>query len=188
MPTQRQHPNEPLESWIAKPGGSLETKTLPRISMEPSKALIPPSMKDNVKVINRAELGAMKGRPICLFANSQSFPMEADMDDETTWLQPGESMEVPRGVIVINFGYIFTGLVQEEKTKIIRGFGDYQYLEANRDSGSRSLFITGPPLGLPDLVMVQLDSKKKETGPKIEIYRMLVDENRFPQEKLIKPN
>jgi len=71
-----------------------------RMVPEPSHAPGIFPIKKNVRVTNRAEKGALKGRPIMLSHAGHLYPEDLTPGNEETYLQPGDSMIVPGEVIL----------------------------------------------------------------------------------------
>lgn len=137
-----------------------------------------------VKITNRAEKGMRAGKPFIGIWGGQVWPEEATMEDKETWLQPGESMMVPREAAVHICGDCFSpNNMAIDGPDIIRRYGDYQYKQQNEDgtiSGKNvQLIPIGPPKHFPDLLVQQVDSRGREVGEPISIYDRYIDENAF---------
>jgi hypothetical protein len=146
------------------------------VRFDPVREVIAP-MQKTIKVFNRAEKGALKGKPTFLVFNGQTYPDGIDRDDESTWLQPGEEVLVEKDVILTLFGYIMhKALTAEERSEIIRRFGDWKY-EGVRETGNHgqppTMKIIGPPLHLADLVLTQIDSRNRPVGQPVAVFDVL---------------
>lgn len=133
----------------------------------------------NWKIINRAEKGSMAGRAWCGVYDGRVYPdgadtSQRDAEDEaetSTWLQPGEEMVIDREAAMHFCGRLFDPLMPD-KLDIIRMYGDYQYRGYAPGSAPKvvTMVKTGPPLFLPDLLVVEVDQRGKELGARVSLF------------------
>ena len=141
-----------------------------------------PQMTKNIRVINRAEKGHLKGKPVFLSYAGQFFPEDIDINDESTWIKPGEDFIADKEVIIGNFGYIFEGksYTNEAKEFLAHRFGGWEYQEdANPSARLASQTVVGPPVALPDLLFVQQDSRGKDTGETVSLFDLVIGKKVF---------
>lgn len=146
----------------------------------------------NVRVTNRAEKGERKGKPFYAVVDSQPYPPEAIREDKETWLQPGESMDIPREAAVAICGDCFSpNNLVIDGPDIIRKYGDFQFKAQNADgtiTGKNiQLIPIGPPKHFPDLIVQQVDSRGRNVGPAISIYEKYISESVFRTGKSVNP-
>ncbi len=118
----------------------------------------------NLRIVNRATRGPMAGKSFCARFDGQIWPEAADNEDETTWLQPGEFMDVPKDVAIHICGNIWDPNLPN-KMDIIQRYGDWKYRATPDGSVGRmaAMVREGPP-PIPDLAVIELDGRSKEKG------------------------
>lgn len=126
------------------------------------------------KITNRAQHGSLKDKPWVGFGfNSVWYPDAVDVDDEGTWLQPGDSIVVDREAAIHAVGDIFSPLAPD-KQEIILKYGGMEYDVQPTQDGKVAgrvpvMTILGPPVEMPDLVVQQIDQRGRETGPAVSL-------------------
>lgn len=153
----------------------------PRIQIEQSKPPGTIPMRKNVRVTNRAEKGSLKGQPILLGFAGKIYPEEADVDDTTTWLQPGESVVLDKDIIIANFGNICfhkekNAFDKASRDSVANRFGGYLHEpvpSAGLNTRQASMRIIGPPVNLPDVVLEQLDSRGKAISEPVAVFDII---------------
>lgn len=117
----------------------------------------------NIRIINRAEKGPKAGKPFIGAWDGNTYPDGADADDPSTWLQPGEHMDVPREAALHLCGNLWDGKLPDKRA-VIEFYGGYEYADAGPVSGRvTTMQIVGPPR-MPDLVAMEVNGKGKATG------------------------
>jgi len=144
-------------------------------------------LSKQMRVTNRAKKGAMKGKPWMWVYGGEAYPEDADRSDppdQSTWLQPGESMVVPREVAIHIFGAIFApGL--PDKLDILSKHGGWEYMptpSAGLPGRMPPMQIVGPPPRMADLLVQQIDGKGKAVGPELsllETYKFLLQPSQY---------
>jgi hypothetical protein len=140
-------------------------------------------IKKNVRVTNRAEKGALKGKPIMLSHAGNLYPEEIVPGDESTYLQPGDSMIVPGEVILHNFYNILHhrekgAFAPEHKMEIANKFGGFVANPVPLDGAhvnarNEGIRIVAPPQNLPDLLLQQIDSRGKDSDEEVSVYDII---------------
>lgn len=124
-----------------------------------------------MRVVNRGMKGPMKGRAFLGVANGEQWPENVDADDESTWLQCGEFMDVPKDVAFILFGNLWDPR-RPDRTDIIRKYGNHPFTPPPDEKVSGMAPMT--PQGCPpihDLVIYEIDSRGRKSGD----FRFLYD-------------
>jgi len=131
------------------------------------------------KLTNRAEHGAMKGKPFMFGFNGTLYPEGADGDDSSTWLQPGESMTIDREAAIHVVGDIFSPL-KPDRDQMIAQYGGMEYdMQPTQDAKVAGrvpvMTIIGPPVDMPDLLISQVNQRGKESEQVslLEAYRLI---------------
>lgn len=157
----------------------------PRVAIEQSKAPGIFPIKKNVKVTNRAEKGALKGKAIVLSHSGNLYPEEAIPGDETTYLQPGETIVVPGDVVLHNFGNVLfhkekNAFPKDNRDIIANKFGGYVGNPPPQEGASvqfkySGLRIVAPPQHLPDVILQQIDSRGKDHGEAVSVFDVVTE-------------
>ncbi len=129
-----------------------------------------------MRIINRGTVGPMAGRAFAAKFDGQIWPEGADAQDESTWLQPGEYMDVPKEVAWHFCGeFLWNHQAQESKRDIINRYGDWEYEGYEHGSAvgrnAKMVRIGMPPL--PDLIVCELGGRgqiKAEWKVLVDIY------------------
>lgn len=119
-----------------------------------------------VKITNRAERGYVKA--FCGAFDGEAFP-EGASEDNTTWLQPGESMTVPKDAAIHFCGNVWDPMAADGDD-IIRRYGDWQYESILGSGRGVTVRKIGAPMQLPDLLVVQVDQRGRELHEPIAVY------------------
>lgn len=124
-----------------------------------------------MRVVNRGVKGPMKGKGFLGCADGQLWPDQVDADDERTWLQPGEYMDVPKDVAFLMFGNLWDP-TRPDRADIIRKYGNHPFERPGDDkvSGMAPMIPTGCP-PIHDLVVYEIDSR----GQKVGDFRFVYD-------------
>lgn len=142
-----------------------------------------------IRLTNRAEKGAMKGKPFFATVDSATYPDGADGMDPSTWLQPGESMIVARDVALVICGDVFSpNNIKLDRDRIIKKYGDwlYQHREDGMIVGRNiPMKAAGPPRDFPDLIVEQIDGRGRVVGPAISIFDVYIGEQRYAPEIIL---
>jgi hypothetical protein len=118
------------------------------------------------KVFNRANLGNVK--VWCGVFNGELFPEGSD-DDKRTWLQPGETMQIPSEAGLHLFGNILDPTLPDARDVIERCGGFV--LEGKRRTEMREApRIVGGPIGLPDFIIEPTDGRGRVVGEPFALY------------------
>lgn len=148
----------------------------------------------NLRIVNRAQKGPMKGHPFAIRVDGVIWPEGADPEgypDPDTWLQPGEYMDVPKDVALHICGNVWDKNLPN-KMDIVQKYGDWQYEEQNQGVGRMAPMVRVGPPDLPDLVVCELDGRSNPKGdwkPIFELYmrgEKLVKDLSVTSEKLAK--
>src|SRR5271166_1923569 len=97
-----------------KPGGSTNEQTGAR------------EAKGMARITNRATLGPLSGLAFMDCVNGELFPEGAKADDESTWLQPGDSVIVDMGIAMNLCGDVWDPRHPDGRDLILY-YGGYQY-------------------------------------------------------------
>lgn len=117
-----------------------------------------------MRIVNRAMKGPLKGQPFMGCADSLQWPDDVDSDDERTWLQPGEYMDVPKDVAFVMFGNLWDPS-RPDRQDIIRKYGNHPF-EPPKDekvAGQAPMIPTGCP-PIPDLVVYEVNARGQRAG------------------------
>jgi hypothetical protein len=204
MPDERRDPNaganKPRDFRFQDGQDRMPPRQKPGFITAPDPRM--PAMTSQIKVTNRAEKGALKGKGCFLTYNGIQYPENVNPLDESTWIKPGDVVFIDKEIIVGNFGYIFapdpvSGKLYTEagRDNVLNRFGGWEYNGTQREhisqrSMTSSNSIVGPPLFLPDLLLVQINSRGKEVGQTVSIFdevernqsyqRRTVDKDGYP--------
>lgn len=146
-----------------------------------------------MRIINRAEHGPMKNKAFSVVHNSEIWPDGADREDESTWLQPGEYMDVPKDVALHICGNIWDPRLPD-KSDIIHRYGDFEYEPTAWGQGSGRMpkaVPVGPP-PIPDIIVCELDGRSQPKSEYKEVYALYTKGLRyngrnFTETELAKP-
>ena len=122
------------------------------------------------KITNRAEKGYVKHFRTSF--DGVIYPDGADEDDNATWLNKGETMTVSLEVALHICGN-FLDPKLPDKQDIIARYGGWEYEGIRSEGlsgGPAPVNIIGPPVGLPDLVVIQVDQRGRELGSPFALY------------------
>lgn len=129
-----------------------------------------------IRIINRAAKGPMAGKAFAGKFDGQLWPEGAFEDDEESWLQPGEYMDVPKEVAWHLCGeFLWNPAARDSRMDIVNRYGDWEY-EGYPDgiSGGRPKMVRVGLPPLPDLVVGELagrgDRIKGEWKVLLDIY------------------
>lgn len=131
------------------------------------------------RITNRASKGHREGKPFLTSVAGERLPADADPEDPSTWLQPGDSMVVNLDAMLGMCGSIFDPLLPD-KEEIIRKYGDWEYEgvpEAGMTGRKPAMRIIGPPLELPDLVIEGLNQRMMPVGEAVSLFDKYVGNN-----------
>jgi len=157
---------------VGEPMGDVGTARR-AVKADKAEDLVPDfrALTRTVRIINRGEKGTLDredGTPGTLHrgfmacVNGELYPDGADPEDEDTWLQPGEYMDVPKDVAISIAGNCFDPVLPD-RNDIIRRYGDFQYQEGPAILRNAPTVKVGPP-ALPDLVLQQVDGRGRLVG------------------------
>jgi hypothetical protein len=132
-----------------------------------------------VKLTNRAEKGHVKVFIGCF--DGETYPDDADGEDRATWLQPGESMVVPMAAALHFCGNVWDPKKGDAEDVIARyGGWEMELIPAAGLPGKTPpMNVIGPPLQLPDLLVVQVDQRGKEMHKPISMWDLYVSGKKF---------
>jgi hypothetical protein len=157
-------------SWQdAAEAGAAVVEASPRIKGAPQIDLrtLPPM----AKITNRAEQGNFAGQPCLFYYASQVYPVGANPEDTSTWLQPGESYIVSRDECFGIFGNVFTAKVDDLDTLANR-FGGWE-MEPLSDSDLRGrnikVKVIGLPVRMPDIIVQLVDGGQRPMGKSVAL-------------------
>lgn len=117
----------------------------------------------SIRLVNRAQKGPMKDKPFCGVHDGILWPDGADPEDDTTWLQPGEYMDVPKEVAFHMCGNIWDPTLPN-KADILKRYGDYEYSEpqGGKTNPQGAPMIAVGPAALPDLLVAEASARGKQ--------------------------
>lgn len=110
-----------------------------------------------IRIVNRGMKGPLKGKGFCGKCNSEMWPEGADPQDEETWLQPGEYMDVPKDVALYFVGNLWDPKLPD-RIDIIQRYGGPQYERPTNDKvdmRNAPMNAVGPA-PLPDLLVCEV--------------------------------
>lgn len=141
----------------------IRAKTRAEMAKNPGVWKTYTELSRNLRIVNRASRGPMAGRAFAARFDGQMWPEGADNDDESTWLQPGEYMDVPKDVALHFCGNIWDSSLPN-KLDVIQRYGDWRYKEGQGGTGGMAKMVREGPPELPDLAVIELDGRSKEKG------------------------
>ena len=119
----------------------------------------------SMRIVNRASKGPLAGKAFMAKCNGEAWPDGADNDDEGSWLQPGEYMDVPKDVALYLCGNLWDPKLPD-RMDIIHRYGDFQYQGTEWGQGTGRMppmvRVGFPPL--PDLAVSEIDGRHRERG------------------------
>lgn len=132
-----------------------------------------------VRVTNRAEKGYVKA----WFAhwNGNVYPSDSKFSDKASWLQPGESMELPVHVAIFCLGDFSNPDVPESRQRYADKIGGFH--TKFQDKRMRTFLenvaaeIVGPPIFAPDLLVEVLDDRGRPIVDKISTFEHFFGED-----------
>jgi|GEM_PF-3728353 len=140
----------------------IRAKTRENMAKTPEAFKLYNELSRSIRIVNRAAKGPMAGKPFMARCNGEAWPEGSDNDDESTWLQPGEYMDVPKDVALHMVGNVWDPKLPDKQDIILR-YGDYQYQETPWGTASGrmpKMIRTGPP-PLPDLAVTEVNGRHK---------------------------
>lgn len=121
------------------------------------------NLSPTIRIVNRAEKGPCAKKGFIGVWNGTAFPYGADPDDADSFLQPGESMDIPREAALHICGNLWDAKLAD-KQRIISRYGGYEYEDCGPVSGRvATMKVVGPP-PVPDLVAIEVNGKGKPIG------------------------
>jgi hypothetical protein len=124
-----------------------------------------------IRIVNRAAKGPLAGKPYIGVYNGELYPDETDGLDQTTWLQPGEYMDVPKEVAFHLVGNVWDASLPD-RMNIVNRHGGPRYARptgGKANPGAAAMQIVGLP-ALPDLIVAEVNGRGKESGAWIEVF------------------
>jgi hypothetical protein len=124
-----------------------------------------------MRIVNRADRGPLAGKPFCASFNGELYPDEVDGLDESTWLQPGEYMDVPKEVAFHIVGNVWDPNLPD-RMNVINRYGGPQYAKPSggkANPGAAAMQVIGLPR-LPDLVVAEVNARGRESSGWIEVF------------------
>lgn len=156
----------PVAHAVRKSTRDLETKTPERL-VEFNK------LSRTIRIVNRAEVGPLKGKPFMGVHSGEQYPDEIDSLDDSTWLQPGEYMDVPKEVALHLCGNLWDPSLPG-KVDVTNRYGGLQYVPpAGGSVAGRTapMIARGMPL-LPDLMACEINTRGKVSGEWKSMYEL----------------
>lgn len=123
-------------------------------------------------VTNRAKIGPLAGKPFKDCFNGVIVPEDADIEDEKTWLLPGDSMTVPMELAFHLAGDLWDSKLADRGDMINR-YGGFEYEQSDRTAVGRAVPLReiGPP-EMPDLVLQKTDARGRPMGQPMAMYEL----------------
>jgi hypothetical protein len=155
---------KPVAHEVRKKTRELEAKT-PDLHTEYN------ALSRTIRIVNRGEKGPMAGKPYLGVFDGEQYPDEVDSLDQTTWLQPGEYMDVPKEVAFHLVGNVWDPTLPD-RMNIINRHGGPQYMKpigGKTNPGAATMQMVGLPK-IPDLVVAEVNARGRESGKWIEVF------------------
>jgi hypothetical protein len=126
-------------------------------------------------VTNRAKLGHVKVWRDTF--DGEVFP-EGATEDKNTWLQPGETMNLPLEAALHFFGNLFDPALPDCDQIISRTGGFELETRAAEPARGAQTRIIGGPIGLPDFAIQPQDGRGRNIGEPVELYSLYFEKTK----------